>query len=89
MMSWQVQINIFLILSSYLNFDNAPRHHTDCGMLTFTDDVIRQKLKAERNGADASHIAFQHFSGANLGHDSAIFSCNLDPSDNTCSYLRL
>jgi hypothetical protein len=36
-------------------------------MLTFNDEVIRQKLKAERNGADASHIAFQHFSGSSLG----------------------
>src|SRR3954453_20079744 len=31
-------------------------HHTDCGMLTFTNDVIRQKL-GEDLGADAGSIA--------------------------------
>eukprot|EP00906_Rhabdomonas_costata_P032525 RCo045816 len=36
-------------------------HHTDCGMLTFTDESIRTKLSQER-GLDASHIAFLHFS---------------------------
>jgi carbonic anhydrase len=36
-------------------------HHTDCGMLTFTDDDIRKKLKAEKK-ADADHVAFLPFS---------------------------
>ena len=31
--------------------------HTDCGMLTFTDDQLREKLAAEA-GADASGIDF-------------------------------
>src|SRR6187401_1821357 len=31
-------------------------HHTDCGMLTFTNDVIRQKL-GEDLGADAGSVA--------------------------------
>jgi carbonic anhydrase len=35
-------------------------HHTDCGMLTFTDASIREKLKAERK-VDADHIAFLPF----------------------------
>ncbi|KAJ0423997.1 carbonic anhydrase [Aspergillus carlsbadensis] len=35
-------------------------HHTDCGMLTFTDDVIRSKIKAELN-QNADHIAFLPF----------------------------
>lgn len=35
-------------------------HHTDCGMLTFTDDVIRVKLRKER-GVDADHVAFLPF----------------------------
>jgi carbonic anhydrase len=35
-------------------------HHTDCGMLTFTDDELRSKLRDE-TGADASHIAFLPF----------------------------
>ncbi|KAJ0275102.1 hypothetical protein COL922a_014554, partial [Colletotrichum nupharicola] len=35
-------------------------HHTDCGMLTFTDDVIRSKIKAELI-QNADHIAFLHF----------------------------
>lgn len=35
-------------------------HHTDCGMLTFTDDELRGKVRADL-GADASHIAFLPF----------------------------
>ena len=38
----------------------AVVHHTDCGMLTFSNDVIRG-LIAERLGADASHIDFRPF----------------------------
>jgi carbonic anhydrase len=34
--------------------------HTDCGMLTFTNDDIRGKLQAER-GCDATHLDFQPF----------------------------
>ncbi|KOC14368.1 carbonic anhydrase [Aspergillus flavus AF70] len=32
-------------------------HHTDCGMLTFTDEVIRGKIRSDL-GQDADHIAF-------------------------------
>jgi carbonic anhydrase len=39
----------------------AVIHHTDCGMLTFTDESIRRKLRAER-GAAADHVAFLPFS---------------------------
>jgi carbonic anhydrase len=35
-------------------------HHTDCGMLTFSNDDLRGKLAEE--GADASHIDFLPFS---------------------------
>ena len=35
-------------------------HHTDCGMLTFTNDQLREKLKAE-TGNDASKIDFLPF----------------------------
>lgn len=35
-------------------------HHTDCGMLTFTDEQIRKRLRAERS-IDADHIAFLPF----------------------------
>jgi len=35
--------------------------HTDCGMLTFTNDDLRGKLQAER-GCDATHLDFQPFS---------------------------
>ncbi len=35
-------------------------HHTDCGMLTFTNDQLRAKLKKEL-GADASAIDFLPF----------------------------
>lgn len=34
-------------------------HHTDCGMLTFTDEDIRARLR--ERGADADHIAFLPF----------------------------
>jgi carbonic anhydrase len=36
-------------------------HHTDCEMLTFTDDELRHRLRS-RFGADADHIAFLPFS---------------------------
>ncbi|CUM67369.1 uncharacterized protein PRCAT00005062001 [Priceomyces carsonii] len=36
-------------------------HHTDCGMLTFTDDQLRQKLK-EETGLLVDDIAFLSFS---------------------------
>jgi len=35
-------------------------HHTDCGMLTFTDDQIHQKVRQELH-ADADAIAFLPF----------------------------
>ncbi len=35
-------------------------HHTDCGMLTFTDDALHEKVKQELS-ADADHIAFLPF----------------------------
>jgi carbonic anhydrase len=34
--------------------------HTDCGMLTFTDEVLRTKL-ADEAGADASGVEFYPF----------------------------
>jgi carbonic anhydrase len=36
-------------------------HHTDCGMLTFTDESIRTRLR-ETLSADADHVAFLPFS---------------------------
>ncbi|MBN1608077.1 MAG: carbonic anhydrase [Polyangiaceae bacterium] len=35
-------------------------HHTDCGMLTFTDAELRTRLRGER-GVDADHVAFLPF----------------------------
>ena len=35
-------------------------HHTDCGMLTFTNEQIHEKIKQELH-ADADHIAFLPF----------------------------
>jgi carbonic anhydrase len=35
-------------------------HHTDCGMTTFTDDQLREKIKAELGG-DANSVAFLPF----------------------------
>ena len=34
--------------------------HTDCGMLTFTNDGIRETIRADR-GIDATHLDFQPF----------------------------
>ena len=39
----------------------AVIHHTDCGMLTFSNNDLQQKLQQEFH-ADASHIDFQPFS---------------------------
>lgn len=36
-------------------------HHTDCGMLTFSNDQLRSKVKADL-GADASTVDFLPFS---------------------------
>ncbi len=51
-----------LIISSQLlgTREYVVIHHTDCGMLTFTNDQLRQKLKQE-TGADASKIDFLPF----------------------------
>lgn len=35
-------------------------HHTDCGMLTFTDEAMRLRLREQR-GAIADHVAFLPF----------------------------
>ena len=35
-------------------------HHTDCGMLTFSNEDLRNKLKQELN-ADAEHVDFLPF----------------------------
>ncbi|KAL4864555.1 hypothetical protein BDV12DRAFT_205634 [Aspergillus spectabilis] len=35
-------------------------HHTDCGMLTFSDEILRQKIKLDLD-QDADHIAFLPF----------------------------
>jgi carbonic anhydrase len=51
------------LLHLYLGQNNQltiPNLQTDCGMLTFTDDVIRSKIKAELN-QNADHIAFLPF----------------------------
>lgn len=52
-----------LIISSRLLGTNefVVIHHTECGMLTFTDDDLRIKLRDE-TGADASHLEFLPFS---------------------------
>ncbi|KAH8649906.1 carbonic anhydrase [Xylariales sp. PMI_506] len=36
-------------------------HHTDCGMLTFTDDAIRTKIRDGELKGNADHIAFLPF----------------------------
>jgi carbonic anhydrase len=51
-----------LVISSHLQgtTEFAVIHHTDCGMLTFTNDHLQAKLHDE-TGADASHIDFLPF----------------------------
>ena len=51
-----------LVISSRLlgTTEFAVIHHTDCGMLTFTNDDLRTKLRDE-TGADASHVDFLPF----------------------------
>jgi carbonic anhydrase len=51
-----------LVISSALlgTEEFAVMHHTDCGMLTFTNDDLRKKLADER-GVDASNIDFLPF----------------------------
>jgi carbonic anhydrase len=52
-----------LIISSRLlgTREYAVIHHTDCGMLTFTNDELRGKLQAD-TGVDASGLDFLPFS---------------------------
>ena len=51
-----------LVISAELLGTNefAVMHHTDCGMLTFTNDDLRKKLADER-GVDASGVDFLPF----------------------------
>jgi carbonic anhydrase len=51
-----------LVISSRLlgTTEFAVIHHTDCGMLTFTNDDLRRKLRDE-TGADTAHIDFLPF----------------------------
>jgi carbonic anhydrase len=52
-----------LIISSHLlgTREYLVIHHTDCGMLTFSNEDLQGKLKQE-TGADADHIDFLPFS---------------------------
>ena len=49
-------------------------HHTDCGMLTFSDDSLRKKLRTTLS-ADADHIAFLPFTdiAQSIRDDIAIY----------------
>lgn len=49
-------------------------HHTDCGMLTFSDESIRKKLRQERQ-ADADSVAFLPFTDldASVRDDLALY----------------
>jgi carbonic anhydrase len=51
-----------LIISSHLlgTREYVVIHHTDCGMLTFTNEDLRAKLQSE-TGSDASEIDFLPF----------------------------
>ena len=51
-----------LIISSWLlgTREFVLIHHTDCGMLAFTDDVLQGLIK-ENTGEDVSHMEFLSF----------------------------
>ena len=51
-----------LVISNWLlgTQEVAVIAHTDCGMLTFTNDDLRQRLREEAD-ADASHVDFRPF----------------------------
>jgi len=51
-----------LVISSRLlgTTEFAVIHHTECGMLTFTNEDLQTKLRDE-TGADASHVDFLPF----------------------------
>jgi carbonic anhydrase len=54
-------IRSLVISTTLLGTDEfAVIHHTDCGMLTFTNDDLRKKLADER-GVDASGVDFLPF----------------------------
>ena len=54
-------IRSLIISTELLGTDEfAVIHHTDCGMLTFTNDDLRNKLSSER-GVDASGVDFLPF----------------------------
>ena len=58
-------------------------HHTDCGMLTFTNDQLHEMLKAD-TGADASAIDFLPFGDleASVREDvQAVRASTLIPND--------
>jgi carbonic anhydrase len=52
-----------LVISSYLLGTRTYYviQHTDCGMLTFSDEQLRDQLKSQ-TGHDASHLHFHAFS---------------------------
>lgn len=52
-----------LVISSHLlgTREFAVIHHTDCGMATFTDEQLRERLRRE-TGVDASDLDFLAFS---------------------------
>lgn len=58
-------------------------HHTDCGMLTFTNDQLRSKLR-EATGADASGIDFLPFGDLDQSvcdDVAAVRACPFIPDD--------
>lgn len=52
-------------------------HHTDCGMLTFSDESIRKQLRKER-GVDADALAFLPFTDldASVRDDLAVYAAS-------------
>lgn len=53
-------------------------HHTDCGMVTFSDEQLHAQLN-ERTGQDASHIAFLAFGNASSSVQDDIAAIQASP----------
>src|SRR5437667_8615180 len=54
-------------------------HHTDCGMLTFSNEDLRKKLKQELN-ADAEHIDFLPFKNLEQSEREDVATIKNSPS---------
>ena len=53
-------------------------NHTDCGMLTFTDEQLRQRVTQE-HGVDASHLHFHAFNNVRANVEAQVQKIRQSP----------